>query len=318
METRRGETEHGAEAVEELGTWPLPDTNGAIALDVAVATHRTEARANLPDLAPKQVEIDDLLNVGDGVHMLGEAHSPTGDRALGLREHVGGPENVVVRYAARGDDPLPGGSRQRTRIGIEAVRRSSDEIAVERLLTTRIALQQRLRHSLKQRHVAADANAQEEVGDLRAPTEQAEHLLRLLEAPESRLGERIDADDRRPIALGALQRREHPWMVRARILAGNKDRLRLIEVLERHRALADADRLHQRRAARLVTHVRAVGEIVGAKLPNEQLIEKGSLVRRAPRGIEDGFIGRVERFELGGDEREGVVPGDRLVVRLAA
>ena len=58
----------------------------------------------------------------------------------------------------------------------------------------------------------------------------------------------------------------------------------LLEVLERHRAFADADALVQRGAARFVAHVRAVGQIVRAELPREKLPEKRRLVaRRGPR-----------------------------------
>src|SRR5690348_15892825 len=108
----------------------------------------------------------------------------------------------------------------------------------------------------------------------------------MLEAAEARFGEWVDADDRRAIALRALQRRQHPRMVRPRILPGDEDRLRLIEVLQRHSPFADADRLHERRAARLMAHVRAIGKVVRDELPYEQLIEKGGFVGRSPGGVE--------------------------------
>jgi hypothetical protein len=49
------------------------------------------------------------------------------------------------------------------------------------------------------------------------------------------------------------------------------------------RALADADRLGQRRPARLVAHVRAVGQVVRAEGAHEQLVEERRLVARAAR-----------------------------------
>ena len=107
-------------------------------------------------------------------------------------------------------------------------------------------------------------------------------------------------------------------MVRARILTGDEDRLRAIEIFERHRALTDADRLRQRRAARLVAHVRAIGKVVRAELPNEELVEKGCLVGSPPGSIKNGLVRRIERAQLAADEREGVLPGDRLVMRGAA
>ena len=67
-------------------------------------------------------------------------------------------------------------------------------------------------------------------------------------------------------------------------------------------------------AARLVAHVRAVGQVVRAERPHEQLVEERGLVARAARRVEDGAVGRGEAVQLGGDEVEGVVPRDRLVV----
>src|SRR5690349_11391895 len=104
---RRCKGELGAEPVEEFGPWSFPDANRAVALDVAMTSHRAEPGARLSDLPTKQMQIDDLLDVGDCIHMLGEPHSPTGDRALGLGEDVGGAENLFLRYSAGGDDPLP-------------------------------------------------------------------------------------------------------------------------------------------------------------------------------------------------------------------
>ena len=85
---------------------------------------------------------------------------------------------------------------------------------------------------------------------------------------------------------------------------------------EMHRALADADDLFERAAARLVTHVRAVGQVVRAVAAREELIEERRLVARASRRIEDRFV-RCRDLELLADEREGVVPIDRRVVRCA-
>ncbi|GJE73377.1 hypothetical protein CHKEEEPN_4942 [Methylorubrum podarium] len=68
-------------------------------------------------------------------------------------------------------------------------------------------------------------------------------------------------------------------MVGAGILADDEDRVRLLEVFEQHRALADADGLNEGDAARLVAHVRAIGEVVGAVGAGEELVEVGRLQR---------------------------------------
>jgi hypothetical protein len=103
-------------------------------------------------------------------------------------------------------------------------------------------------------------------------------------------------------------------VVRAGVLADDEDGVGESEVFERDRALADADGLGQRAAARLVAHVRAVGQVVRAELPDEELIEERGLVARAARGVEGGLVGRRERVQLFGDQPKSLVPINRLVV----
>ena len=91
----------------------------------------------------------------------------------------------------------------------------------------------------------------------------------------------------------------------------------MLEILQRHRPLADAVALRQRRARGLVAHVRAVRQVVGAELANEELVEEGGLVARAARGVERGVVRRRQRPQLLADQIERVVPRDRLVVGAA-
>ena len=68
--TRRLEMKFTGEAVQEIFGRAFPDANGAVALHVRVPAHGTRARARSPDLPAQQEKVDDLLNVGDGVHVL--------------------------------------------------------------------------------------------------------------------------------------------------------------------------------------------------------------------------------------------------------
>ena len=86
---------------------------------------------------------------------------------------------------------------------------------------------------------------------------------------------------------------------------------------ETHAALADADRLRQRGAARLVAHVGAVGQVVGAVRADEQLVEERGLVGGPARGVEDRLVGAGERVELVADQPQRLLPADLLVVRPA-
>ncbi len=95
----------------------------------------------------------------------------------------------------------------------------------------------------------------------------------------------------------------------------DEDHVGLLEVLERDRPLPYPQALDQRGAGRLVTHVGAVGHVVGAELPHEELVEERRLVAGATGGVEGGVIGRGQRAQHLADVTEGLVPGDRLVVR---
>ena len=111
-----------------------------------------------------------------------------------------------------------------------------------------------------------------------------------------------------PFRFARSQRRQHARMIRAGILTDDEDRIGMIEVFERDRSLPDADRFAQRSAARLVTHVRAVRQIVGAKLSDEELIKKRGFVAGATGGVEDCLVRIVERIKFTGDQFERVVP----------
>ena len=143
--------------------------------------------------------------------------------------------------------------------------------------------------------------------------EDAAHPLRVLEADQARLRQRVDGDDARAPLLRPLERREHPRVVGARVLADDDQQVGGLDVVERDRPLADADRLGEGDAARLVAHVRAVGQVVGAEPAGQQLVEERGLVARAARRVERGLVGRVERRQPVGDDADGLVPRHRFV-----
>ena len=115
----------------------------------------------------------------------------------------------------------------------------------------------------------------------------------MLETRHAGFRQRIDVHNLAAIALGLLQGSQHTRMIRAWVLANDKDRLCQLEVFECYGSLPHADRFAERGAARFVAHIRAVGKIVGAKLPYEELIEKRGFVAGAARGVEDRFVRMV-------------------------
>ena len=107
---------------------------------------------------------------------------------------------------------------------------------------------------------------------------------------------------------------EHARVVGSGVLAEDEDRIGLFKIDQFDRALGHADLRAHGAAARLVAHVGAVGEIVGAELTHKQLVEKRGLVAGATRGVEDRLIGIGQRVQVPGDQRKGVVPADGPVM----
>ncbi len=114
-----------------------------------------------------------------------------------------------------------------------------------------------------------------------------------------------------PPARDLAQRGEHARVIGAGIMADAEQGVAMLEILERHGALAHADRLGQADAGRLVAHVRAVGEIVGAIDARQQLVEERRFVGGAAGSVEFHPVGTVEAAHRVADALEGFVPADR-------
>jgi hypothetical protein len=84
----RSEAKPPFQRVEERRRRPVIDPHRPIALHVAVAAHGTDPGAGTPERAPEQQQVDDLLNVRDGVLVLGEPHRPAGDDPLRSGQHL--------------------------------------------------------------------------------------------------------------------------------------------------------------------------------------------------------------------------------------
>ena len=106
-------------------------------------------------------------------------------------------------------------------------------------------------------------------------------------------------------------------MIRARILPGDDDQVGLGDVFDGDRTLADADGVGQGNMRRLVAHVRAVRQIIGAEAANHQLVQECGLVAGPPRGVEHGLVGTGQPAQFVGDQPVRVVPFDGAVVVLA-
>ena len=162
----------------------------------------------------------------------------------------------------------------------------------------RLFFQNFLAQSLEEREVSAQPNLHEMFRDLRARSEQVQHILRMLESGHPHFRQRIHADNRGSAPCRPLQCRQHARMVRARILPNNKDGVGEVEVFELDRSFADSDHFFERHSRRLVAHVGAVRQIVGAELPHEELIEKRSFVAGAARSIKNSLVGSCQGVQF--------------------
>lgn len=178
----------------------------------------------------------------------------------------------------------------------------------------RIPVEQQTADRLEQRQITPETNRKVQVRQSRSLPNDAARLLRVLETNQASLAQRIDREDFRTASLSLLEGTEHPWMIRTRVLPGDHDQMGPVQVLGPYRTFANSDDLAQCDGSRLMAHVGAIGQIVGAEGSHEQLEDKGGFVRDLSGRVEDGFVGVVEGLEVMRDQGEGVVPADRLVM----
>src|SRR5699024_8388299 len=76
---RSGDAEFFIEALQEVFAWFFPDTEGAVTLDVGVATNRADTSTGFAEVALHEQHIHDLFDRVHGVRLLGDAQSPAHD-----------------------------------------------------------------------------------------------------------------------------------------------------------------------------------------------------------------------------------------------
>ncbi len=277
-----------------------------------------------PDVAAEEEEIDNLFDGGDGIFVLGETHGPAADDALGANGDGGGLLDLLAGEAAGFGDVVPVGGAEVFEEGVEAVGVSGDELAVENGRAGVLGGEHFLADATEGGEVAVDADGEPEVGEGDGAIEEHragkfENVRVFLgvgidDPHEAGLGHGVEGDDGRAALLGVLERGQHAGVIRPGVLADDEDAVGFLEIIEGDAAFADADGFVERRAGGLVAHVRAIGQVVGAEEADEELIQEGGFVAGAAAGVEGGGIGGGEGFQLGGEEGEGVVPRDGLVV----
>ena len=311
----RDEMEFLAEGGHEFVGHFFPDADGTVALDIGVAADRAEAGAGATDLAAEEDEVDDGLDIGDAVFMLGDAHAPAADHAFGMGGDVCGVVDVIARDTGLLDYFFPGFVAEVVGEGFEAFGIVGDEIVVEDFSAGEGVLFEHVFHdAFEEGDVAVDAELEEEGGDFCAGAEHGEWFLGIFEAEHAGFGEGVDGDDLAVVACGFLEFGEHARVTGAGVLTDDEDDIGECEVFDFDGAFSDADGGGEGRAGGFVAHVGAVGHVVGAELADEELVEEGGFVGRATGGVEGGFVGGREGVEFVADEGEGFVPVDGLVM----
>jgi hypothetical protein len=84
LRARRLEAECADDAVQQCLVRNFGNPDGSIALHVGMTAQRRDAGALAADIAAKQQEIGDLLDVAGAVAVLGDAHAVIDDDAIGL------------------------------------------------------------------------------------------------------------------------------------------------------------------------------------------------------------------------------------------
>ena len=131
-------------------------------------------------------------------------------------------------------------------------------------------LQQVLGDAAQYGQIAAKVGAQvEAVGWRVLVGEHLDGLLRMQESFQAAFAQRIETDHLGTALQRLAQRFEHARVVGAGVLAKYEDRIGVVEIFQRYRALTDTDGFGEGDAAGLVAHVRAVGKLLVPKLrPN--------------------------------------------------
>ena len=124
------------------------------------------------------------------------------------------------------------------------------------------------------------------------------HVLRVGKGFQGTFTDGVEHQNRHLAPRHLMQRTHHTWVVSAGVMPNRYHQLTLIKVFQGHGALADTDGARQPDTGGLVAQVRAVGKVVGAQPPGEQLEQVGRLVRSTTGRVELhlGWVKAAQHF----------------------
>ena len=129
--TGRAELEFLVQPVVERLRHLFEDAHGAVALDVGVAAHRTNAGAGLADVALKQQDVDYVAEGGNGMLVLGQSHGPADDGGAGREHPLTCGMNLFQGEAGRLHNVVPLHLFQETQVVVKAHGVVVDEVVVQ-------------------------------------------------------------------------------------------------------------------------------------------------------------------------------------------
>ena len=304
------------EAIERHQLGLLGDADGALALHVGMAAHRADARADAADVAAHQQQVDEHPHRLDARPVLRQAHAVDRDRRRCARIDGRGGREARARQARTPLQLLPALRAQPDREVFEPVRMLGEERVIEDRSVAALAglvvyLQQPLADAGECGEVAGRLHLVVLAADPRlVPGQHLRRRLRVDEADQALLAQRVVGDDRHAAPARLLQRVQHAGAVAAGVLAEEQKAVRLGEIVQRDGADRHPEALRQRYGRGLVAHVGAVRQIVVAVQPGEQCVQVARLVRRASRAVEDDAATVLHRPQLAADLPERLVPRD--------
>ncbi len=244
-----------------------------------MAAHRADTRRRAcRNFHASEKQVRDLLHVLTAVLVLGDPHAVAGDRRARLHINRGDTLDLLTRQSRHPQNVVPlGYDEYLPRSALEAVSLLFDECKIENgLLAGGDGCVVRFKHELHDPLRAATS----------PPTLTWQYSLAMRVAVSVVISIGLCGEAKRSNArsrsgfkttIGTPRRDafRSSVIIRGLLVPGfwpiTKDRVRVFEVLQEDGALPDPDALRKSDARRLVTHIRAIGKIVGPELANEEL-----------------------------------------------
>ena len=193
MSSWRLEIEFFTKLVHKVLSRLLPNSHRAIALDVAVAAHRTKTSARLAQLSTQHHQVNDLLNVRDRVLVLSQAHRPTENHAFRINKELRRIFDLRFSDSRLFEDVTKVHVCESISEFREPSRVLVDEFVIENFTGAPFFSIEHLFHdALEQSDVTVDAHLQEQIGELRTAAEPIPEFLRMFEARRANFRQRID------------------------------------------------------------------------------------------------------------------------------